>query len=357
MALSSEQNRVLREALRTASRLGASPRERKALVLAGLVESNLQHERYSRVGSGDRDSVGFLQQRPSQGWGAPGESVATDTRQFLEAAKRANKGRGSAGQLAQAVQRSAFPDRYDERSGQAEGLLRRAGGGVSRSSGGGGSAQPQVTPAPEVGVADLAGLMGALQQPERPRSAGLASPAFAAGPTLAAGAQSVQSSGGGRERPGDALAAALAGVSALGGVDLPARQDTAGEAPETSRGAGGTGKPGGKFAGTQGLIEPLSRLVQDEFGLQTTSGKRGTRNTASGNVSDHFIGKRNATARDWSGTPEQMNRASRALARRLGIKNYKPGSIVNTTRGGYRYQLIYGTSDHRDHVHLGIEAK
>jgi hypothetical protein len=119
---------LLQAALRSARKKKATARPRKALILAGLVETNLQHEKYQNVGSGDRDSVGFLQQRPSQGWGPAGESAETDSDQFLEAAMRLNaRGfKGSAGQLAQAVQRSAFPDKYDQRSAEAEKLLRGA---------------------------------------------------------------------------------------------------------------------------------------------------------------------------------------------------------------------------------------
>lgn len=106
---------------RSIARKKASARPAKALELAGLVESGLQHSKYSKVGSGDRDSVGFLQQRPSQGWGPAGESADLDADQFLEKAIALNaRGfHGSAGQLAQAVQRSAFPGRYDKMSGQA----------------------------------------------------------------------------------------------------------------------------------------------------------------------------------------------------------------------------------------------
>lgn len=133
MGINPEQAKNVQRALRVAKRMGASPRETKALVAAMAVESNYRHLNY-----GDRDSVGVLQQRPSQGWGPAGESVETDVAQFLRAAQRANKGGGSAGQLAQAVQRSAFPGRYDQRGGEAEQLIRRySRSGVSGGSGGG----------------------------------------------------------------------------------------------------------------------------------------------------------------------------------------------------------------------------
>lgn len=56
------------------------------VLMAGLQESKLQN---LAPGVGDRDSVGVLQQRPSQGWGRGKASTLTDvgeaTREFLEA--------------------------------------------------------------------------------------------------------------------------------------------------------------------------------------------------------------------------------------------------------------------------------
>lgn len=118
-------NDVAARAVRRARQRGASPRVIKALVEAGLVESNM-----TQLRGGDRDSTGFLQQRPSQGWGPVGESVERDTDQFLEKAMTLNKGfRGSAGQLAQQVQRSAFPGRYAQRGVEAEKIIRSILGG------------------------------------------------------------------------------------------------------------------------------------------------------------------------------------------------------------------------------------
>lgn len=126
MALTPEQRANIRKALATGQRLGASRKQLKALVEAMGVESNYRH-----LSGGDRDSVGVLQQRPSQGWGPAGESVEQDVKQFLAAAGKVNAKGMTAGQLAQAVQRSAYPDRYDQRSSEADQILRRFNGGRS----------------------------------------------------------------------------------------------------------------------------------------------------------------------------------------------------------------------------------
>jgi cell wall-associated NlpC family hydrolase len=116
MALTGEQRRNIAIANRLSS--GHAPRVRLALLEAMGVESSYRNLRY-----GDRDSLGVLQQRPSQGWRNP-TSVKQAVMNFLERADRNNQGfSGSAGKLAQSVQRSAFPDRYDQRQQEARSLL------------------------------------------------------------------------------------------------------------------------------------------------------------------------------------------------------------------------------------------
>ncbi|OON67153.1 hypothetical protein B1H18_34895, partial [Streptomyces tsukubensis] len=92
---------------------------------AGWVES-----RMNNLPCGDRDSVGVFQQRPSQGWGTVEQcrDVAYATASFLRRAidaDRKNPGY-TAGHLAQAVQRSAFPERYDQVESTARSLIAEA---------------------------------------------------------------------------------------------------------------------------------------------------------------------------------------------------------------------------------------
>jgi hypothetical protein len=119
MALTREQQSNIERALRVARKKRATPKVRKALIEAMGVESNYRHLKY-----GDRDSVGVLQQRPSQGWGPASESVEQDVSQFIDRAMKVRHKYGTAGELAQAVQRSAFPERYDQRSSEANRILR-----------------------------------------------------------------------------------------------------------------------------------------------------------------------------------------------------------------------------------------
>lgn len=114
---------VVASAYATARGLGASNKVMLALFEAGLVESGFRN-----LPAGDRDSVGFLQQRPSKGWGTVEQcmNVPHATTAFVNDAKGKEGSAVTSGQLAQAVQRSAFPLRYDAVRGPAQELLNNA---------------------------------------------------------------------------------------------------------------------------------------------------------------------------------------------------------------------------------------
>ena len=102
---------IQQQALRQAKSMNASAKVLLALFEAGNVES---HWANSSVAT-DHDSVGFLQQRPSTGWGTIDQimNVAFATRSFVSRAMAKEHGAATAGQLAQMVQISAYPSKYD----------------------------------------------------------------------------------------------------------------------------------------------------------------------------------------------------------------------------------------------------
>lgn len=106
--LDPHQNQVLRVAHDEAHRLGANYRIQIALIEAGWVESRMRNLNY-----GHADSLGYLQQRPSMGWPHP-RHIRTATRSFITRAKPIAHRYATAGALAQAVQRSAYPHRYHQ---------------------------------------------------------------------------------------------------------------------------------------------------------------------------------------------------------------------------------------------------
>ncbi|WP_234313921.1 peptidoglycan-binding protein [Streptomyces sp. NBRC 109706] len=116
---------VLRVVYLTGVGLGVSDKVMLAGFEAGVVESNMNN-----LDCGDRDSLGVFQQRPSQGWGTPEQimNVSYASNSFFTRAitVAANNPNLTAGQVAQAVQISAYPDRYDAVETTARQLIDRA---------------------------------------------------------------------------------------------------------------------------------------------------------------------------------------------------------------------------------------
>lgn len=82
--LSAEQMAVAAQAVRAVRMFPATAQEPRAAVI--VLATGFQESRLRNLDYGDRDSLGFLQQRPSQGWGTPAEvrDVGHATRTFLE---------------------------------------------------------------------------------------------------------------------------------------------------------------------------------------------------------------------------------------------------------------------------------
>ncbi|CAE7074590.1 unnamed protein product [Rhizoctonia solani] len=110
-----------------------------AKVLLSTFETAWIESHVNNLPCGDQDSIGVFQQRPSQGWGSYDQIMNVDysTGKYLDQAivnDRNNPGY-TAGQLAQSVQRSEYPDRYDQAQSMAQQLINQAIASV----GGGGS--------------------------------------------------------------------------------------------------------------------------------------------------------------------------------------------------------------------------
>lgn len=101
----------------TGKRLGMSDQDIQAALAAGLVESEL-----TDIQGGDRDSDGVFQQRPSMGWGSADDSVEKDAEDFFKEYAKTDPSM-SQGDRVQAVQKSAYPDKYAARMDEAGSLL------------------------------------------------------------------------------------------------------------------------------------------------------------------------------------------------------------------------------------------
>jgi hypothetical protein len=368
-------------ARRATRRWGANRRELLTLLAAGLVESNLSQD-YG-PGEGDRDSVGFLQQRPSMGWGGyiPGKrGIRTDTDDFMRALRKTNTRGLSVGEAAQAVQRSAFPDRYQTRLPEARRLLRGAGGrsapSPGRSGGGGGSTPDRLIPGVEgaqgmpQGSDGITALLEALGSKPQPRSsAGLQAPAFSAQAVMPAGAQIP--SGGGGAAPAPGVEELIAAIATEGGDVQNAPGNEGGTIPGKRFGgvpeAGGL-PVGGKLRGGRVVVDPnadragartrgsVVKFVQQVSAIAGTpvrigTGTRHSRLTVSGNVSDHWGGN----AADIPASGRRLVRLGQAALIAAGMPEREArkqtGGLYNVNGA----QIIFATDEggnHHDHLHV-----
>ena len=117
--LNAGQADIARRAVASATRAGTGDEGAVIIVAAGIVESNLRNLTY-----GDRDSLGWLQQRPSQGWrnARDVDRAADDFFTDMEARIPDWRSRPP-GDVAQLVQRSAYPARYGKQIEKARGIV------------------------------------------------------------------------------------------------------------------------------------------------------------------------------------------------------------------------------------------
>ena len=123
--LNDEQRNIVARIISIGQERKLPPLAWQVAIQAGMTESGLRPLNY-----GDRDSLGIFQMRPSMGWGSPAE--VTDPTYainkfydvLLKVPDWENKRPGDS---AQAVERSAFPDRYHNWEAMAAFLLSELG--------------------------------------------------------------------------------------------------------------------------------------------------------------------------------------------------------------------------------------
>lgn len=140
-------NSVIRTILRVGNEMGMTQRQLIAGLQGGIVESGLRNLHY-----GERDSRGVFQQRPSMGWGTVAQVTDPEyaARKFFTELKKVWNDDRSNGHNVQHVQRSAFPDRYDQRLKEAQAIFRQFGNEL----GGGGEDGKQKIRIPLPGAPD-----------------------------------------------------------------------------------------------------------------------------------------------------------------------------------------------------------
>lgn len=130
MKLTKEQRKVASTLIRVGRKMGASKKDIITALTVGLVEANLTNPNY-----GDGTSIGWRQEIDTYGSAKRRLNVAGGAKRFYRELRSAPQ--GSIGARAQAVQRSAYPDRYGQRVGDAKAILRQLNtGGLAQPVGG-----------------------------------------------------------------------------------------------------------------------------------------------------------------------------------------------------------------------------
>src|SRR5687768_15468984 len=123
--LNDEQRNIVARIISIGQERKLPPLAWQVAIQAGMTESGLRPLNY-----GDRDSLGIFQMRPSMGWGTPAE--VTDPQYAINKfydvlLKVPDWENRRPGDSAQAVERSAFPDRYHNWEAMAAFLLGELG--------------------------------------------------------------------------------------------------------------------------------------------------------------------------------------------------------------------------------------
>ena len=124
--LDEEQLGIVNAIISIGMERGLSPRAWQIAIQAGMTESGLRN-----LDHGHADSLGIFQMRPSMGWGTPAQlqDVTYQVHKFYDVLLTVpNWQQIRPGEAAQAVERSAFPQRYHEWEPMAAYLISQEGG-------------------------------------------------------------------------------------------------------------------------------------------------------------------------------------------------------------------------------------
>lgn len=127
--LDPEQRAIVELIIAIGKQRGLPPRAWQIAIQAGMTESRLHNLNY-----GDRDSLGIFQMRPSQGWGTPAQVTdpVYQINKFYDVLLTVpNWETRRPGDIAQAIERSAFPTRYHQWETLAVNTISVVGGDVT----------------------------------------------------------------------------------------------------------------------------------------------------------------------------------------------------------------------------------
>jgi hypothetical protein len=326
---------------------GVKPWERRlgrSGYATGIVESGLRN-----LGYGHADSQGWRQERQMY-YDNPTNINASVRRYFQEAEPFARQGQ-NVQSIAQNAQQSAFPSRYGDVRGEAIRLFRKhaLGGkaGAVPDQKAGDFNMPRMPGKAEEGskyerLMETFARLNQAANPQQTQQTGLTG----VGATLG----DLQDDTANLIRQNAEFIANLRKNS----VDVETYNKKARTEGQVKEGKDGKVHGGGGWGGSKGIAYAAT---QD---LPRGSQKRATQNTASGGVSDHWVGSKDSYAIDVPAVGKTGSEYARTMAKRLGIKDWSPGTYtvhVIKAAGGkqYRVQLLWQVEGHYDHVHIGVK--
>jgi cell wall-associated NlpC family hydrolase len=128
--LDQEQRAIVGMIIEIGKQRGLPPRAWQVAIQAGMTESRLHNLNY-----GDRDSLGIFQMRPSQGWGTVSQVTdpVYEINKFYDVLLSIPDWETRRpGDIAQAIERSAFPTRYHQWETLAVNAISAVGGDVTQ---------------------------------------------------------------------------------------------------------------------------------------------------------------------------------------------------------------------------------
>lgn len=152
--LNPHQRRLAKRIVSIGRKRGASRQEIIAALSTARVEAN-----YSNPRGGDGTSVGWRQETASSYPGVNRRDVNASINRFYNETKAFRGKFRTSGQLAQRVQRSAFPGRYDQHRGESKQIYRALAKGDVGAGGGTRSSTSVSFPAPKLGGTQIADML------------------------------------------------------------------------------------------------------------------------------------------------------------------------------------------------------
>lgn len=330
--LDPEQQAVVREIIAGSYRSGLRGRERRkarnTALVTGLVETNLKN-----LKGGDKDSEGWRQERKMY-YKNPRNLRASVDRFYREYKSDADKS-APIGVRAQQVQQSAFPERYGLQRDLARQIARAFdnGGRVGTSAK---TRRPKYVPGRDEFDMQAFAIDQLSGKPVKGRLKNRGTTALLR--ELADPDSEYRTRTPAKLKPGS--------IGKLSDKDSDARKDVRSLLGPVAK---------DDWKGSKSVGQSLAKSL----GLPVSSEKRGTVLTASGGVSDHYLGNKDSYAWDLATSGDQGTRKVQQLARQLGVKNYKGGQWLNVTKKingrTYRFQIGWNVPNHYDHIHMGVD--